>query len=76
MAGPNGSYVYVIGADDKVHRVEVEVAARQGGIAVIGKGLSGGENVVTDGQYRLDNGVKVAIQPATGASAAQGRSAQ
>lgn len=64
MAGPNGSYVYVVGANDQVKRVAVEVTARQGNIAVIGNGLSGGEKVVTDGQYRLDNGTKVAIRPA------------
>jgi multidrug efflux system membrane fusion protein len=62
MEGPDGSYVYVIGKGDAVQRVSVEVAARQGSIAVIGKGLSGDEQVVTDGQYRLDNGSKVAVR--------------
>jgi multidrug efflux system membrane fusion protein len=72
MAGANGSYVYVIGPDSKVNRATVEVAARHGGVAVISKGLSGGEKIVTDGQYRLANGVRVAIQPAQpGASSAQ-----
>jgi membrane fusion protein, multidrug efflux system len=65
MAGPDGSYVYVVGTDSRVKRVAVQVAARQGAIAVIGEGLSGGEKVVTDGQYRLDNGTKVAIQQTT-----------
>lgn len=64
MAGANGSYVYVIGPDSKVNRATVEVAARHGGVAVISKGLSGGEKIVTDGQYRLANGMRVAIQPA------------
>ena len=72
MAGANGSYVYVIGPDSKVNRATVEVAARHGGAAVISKGLSGGEKIVTDGQYRLANGMRVAIQPAQpGASSAQ-----
>lgn len=72
MAGANGSYVYVIGPDSKVNRAIVEVAARHGGVAVISKGLSGGEKIVTDGQYRLANGIRVAIQPAQpGASSAQ-----
>jgi membrane fusion protein, multidrug efflux system len=65
MAGPDGSYVYVVGADSRVKRVAVQVTARQGAIAVIGNGLSGGEKVVTDGQYRLDDGTKVAIQQTT-----------
>lgn len=62
MAGPNGSYVYVIGADNTVKRVSVVVADRQNSIAVIEKGLSGDEKVVTNGQYRLDNGSKVAVR--------------
>jgi membrane fusion protein, multidrug efflux system len=65
MAGPNGSYVYVINPDDKVKRVGVQVTARQNGIAVIGNGLSGGEKVVTDGQYRLDDGTKVTVRATT-----------
>jgi multidrug efflux system membrane fusion protein len=67
MAGPNGPYVYVVGANQTVKRVSVDVAARQGAIAVIAKGLSGGEQVVTAGQYRLDNGTKVAIRQGTNA---------
>jgi multidrug efflux system membrane fusion protein len=65
MAGPNGSYVYVINSDNAVHRVNVQVTDRQDGIAVIAKGLSGTERVVTDGQYRLDNNSKVAVQQTT-----------
>jgi membrane fusion protein, multidrug efflux system len=73
MVGPNGSYVYVIGADDQVKRVAVKVTSQRGGTSVVGEGLSGGENVVTNGQYRLDNGTKVVVrqptQPASVASA-------
>jgi multidrug efflux system membrane fusion protein len=65
MAGPSGSYVYLIDNDSKVHRVNVTPGHRQGGVTVIEKGLSGGENVVTDGQYRLANGVTVAVQQTT-----------
>ena len=62
MTGPNGPYIYVIGSGNKASRVDVEVAATQQNIAVIGKGLRAGEQVVTNGQYRLDNGVLVSIQ--------------
>jgi membrane fusion protein, multidrug efflux system len=62
MAGPDGSFAYVIAPDEKVNRVALQVTARQNGVAVIGKGLSGGEKVVLDGQFRLDNGTKVAIR--------------
>jgi membrane fusion protein, multidrug efflux system len=68
MTGPNGAYVYVIAPDNKAKRVGVQVTARQNGVAVIGKGLSGGEKVVTDGQYKLDDGTKVAVRATTNAS--------
>jgi membrane fusion protein, multidrug efflux system len=63
MDGPTGSYLYVINPDETARRVSVHVAARQDAIAVVDKGLSGGERVVTDGQYRLTNNAKVKIQP-------------
>jgi multidrug efflux system membrane fusion protein len=62
MTGPNGPYVYVIGSGNKVGRVDIEVAATQQDIAVVGNGLQVGEQVVTNGQYRLDNGAEVSIQ--------------
>jgi len=65
MAGPDGPYVYVIDSDNAVHRVNVQVTDRQDGIAVIAKGLSGTERVVTDGQYRLDDNSKVAVRQTT-----------
>lgn len=65
MAGPNGDYVYLIAAGNKVTRVDVQQAARHGGISVISKGISAGQKVVVTGQYRLDNGTRVAIQQTT-----------
>jgi len=65
MVGPNGDYVYLIGAANKVKRVDVRQAARQGGISVISSGISAGQKVVATGQYRLDNGTQVAIQQTT-----------
>lgn len=63
MVGPNNSnYVYVIGTDNKVNRVNVQQTARRGGVAVIAKGLSAGQRVVANGQYRLDNGVTVSVE--------------
>ncbi len=69
MAGPSGSYVYVIRPDDTVERRDVQLASRQDGIAVIAKGLAAGEKVVVDGQYRLANNVKVRIEAAGGPAA-------
>jgi membrane fusion protein, multidrug efflux system len=68
--GPNGRYAYVIKPDDTVERRAVEVASIQDGIAVITKGLSPGERVVVDGQYRLTNGARV--KPSAPQAAAAG----
>jgi multidrug efflux system membrane fusion protein len=73
MAGPAGSYVYVIRSDDTVQRRDVQLAGRQDGMAVIAKGLAAGEKVVVEGQYRLANDVKVRIE--TGAPAATSQQA-
>jgi multidrug efflux system membrane fusion protein len=67
--GPNGQYAYVIKPDDTVERRPVEVASVQDGIAVVTKGLSPGERIVVDGQYRLTNGSRVKpTAPQTGAA--------
>jgi multidrug efflux system membrane fusion protein len=57
--GPEGDFAYVIKRDDTVERRSVEVAAVQDGITVVSKGLSPGERVVVDGQYRLTEGARV-----------------
>jgi len=67
--GPNGYYAYVIKPDDTVERRAVDIASIQDGIAVVTKGLSPGEQIVVDGQYRLTEGVRVRPRaPQTGAA--------
>jgi len=61
--GPNGQYAYVIKEDSTVERRPVEVASVQDGIAVIRKGLSLGERVVVEGQFRLTQGARVRFTP-------------
>ena len=61
--GPNGDFAYVIGSNDTVERRVVEVTAIQDGIAVVGKGLTPGERVVVQGQYRLTDGTRVRLLP-------------
>jgi membrane fusion protein, multidrug efflux system len=60
--GPNGHYAYIIKPDNTVERRAVDVAAVQDGIAVVTKGLTPGERVVVDGQYRLTDGARVNIR--------------
>lgn len=60
--GPNGSYLFVIKPDSTVEMRNIEVADVEEGLAVIDKGLSAGETIVDDGQYRLDSGARVTVQ--------------
>ena len=62
--GPTGRYAYVIKEDNTVERRVVEVSSVQDGIAVIAKGLSIGDRIVVDGQYRLTNGARVKVEAA------------
>jgi membrane fusion protein, multidrug efflux system len=68
--GPDGHYAYVISSNDTVQRRAVEVAAVQNGFAVVSKGLTPGEHVVVEGQYRLTDGARVRLLPskATGSA--------
>jgi membrane fusion protein, multidrug efflux system len=51
--GPQGQYVFVVGADHKVAMQPVSVRETLNGEALIDKGLNAGETVVVRGQYRL-----------------------
>ncbi|MBS0538261.1 MAG: efflux RND transporter periplasmic adaptor subunit [Proteobacteria bacterium] len=61
MQGASGYFVYVIKPDNTVSRRVVEIADMQEGQAVIKTGLTPGENVVVDGQYRLIDGSHIKI---------------
>jgi multidrug efflux system membrane fusion protein len=58
--GPENLYVYVVQPDSTVVRKPVEVAREVDGLAVIAKGLDDGQVVVTEGQSRLQAGMRVA----------------
>ena len=70
--GPDGHYAYIIKPDNTVERRAVEVASIQDGIAVVTKGLTAGERVVVDGQYRLTNGARVTPQASSTPAGAAG----
>src|SRR5437868_12478997 len=59
--GPQGQYVFVVGPDHKVSMQPVSVSETLNGEALIDKGLSAGETVVTRGQYRLTPGSAVSL---------------
>jgi membrane fusion protein, multidrug efflux system len=68
--GPDGHYAYVISSNDTVERRPVEITAVQNGITVVSKGLTPGEHVVVDGQYRLTDGARVRLLPPKAAGSA------
>lgn len=59
----NGNYVF-IAQDGKAHVQPVNVSRTFQGISVIASGLSGGEDVVTDGQLLLSEGTPIASRTA------------
>ena len=68
--GPAGLYVYVVSPDASVARQPVEVGRDDGTLAVIASGLTEGQQVVIDGQSRLQAGTKVAVNDASQQAAA------
>lgn len=63
--GPDGLYVFVVKPDHTVADQPVSVGNEDAQYFEIIKGLDGGEDVVLDGQSRLQNGTSVAIKPAS-----------
>lgn len=61
--GPKGDYAFVIEPNQTARLQPVTVGDSEGNLAVIRDGLKPGQNVVTDGQDRLENGSKVRAQP-------------
>jgi multidrug efflux system membrane fusion protein len=66
--GPNGLFVYVVGADNRAATRPVTLAHEDADadIAVVAKGLSEGEKVVTVGHFGLQPGARVAVDAEAG----------
>ena len=58
--GVNGLYVYVVKPGGTAGLTPIEAGQDDGQVAVVTKGLGGGETVVTGGQSRLTEGTRVA----------------
>jgi multidrug efflux system membrane fusion protein len=74
--GPNGAYVYVIDPNSTVDARPVKVAQISGGQALIDSGLKAHEQVVVDGQYKLQPGTRVRLLHGKAAQEAIAQSAQ
>lgn len=58
-----GTYVYVVGADQHVQLRRVALGQEVGGFVAVTRGVAAGERVVTDGFLRLTPGAAVEIAP-------------
>jgi multidrug efflux system membrane fusion protein len=61
--GPTGTFVYTVGSDNIAGTQPIELGSIQGDSAIVTKGLSAGDQVVTDGQNQLRPGSKVSARP-------------
>ncbi len=57
-----GSFVYVVGDSSKAKRLPVKVGRQYGQLSKIDSGLVGGEQLIVDGQTRLNDGSKIEIR--------------
>jgi len=74
--GPQGTYAYVIKPDDTIESRAVTVAQVANGQALIDSGLKPGEQVVVDGQSKLQPGSHVTVLHGKAAQEAASQSAQ
>jgi len=59
--GPDGPFVFVVGPNRIVEKRPVKVSLLTKATAIVDAGLQPDEMVVTDGQYRIQNGTRVDI---------------
>jgi multidrug efflux system membrane fusion protein len=74
--GAQGPYAYVINPDSSVAIRSIKVARVTGGQALIDSGLKAKEQVVVDGQYKLQPGTRVTVLHGQAADEAAAQSAE
>jgi multidrug efflux system membrane fusion protein len=74
--GPQGAYAYVVDADGSAAVRPITVAQIWQGQALVESGLKANEQVVVDGQYKLQPGTHVTILHGQAAQEAAAQSAQ
>jgi len=68
--GPQGTYAYVIKSDQTAEMRAIKIAQTENNETVVEDGLKPGEDVVVDGQYKLQPGAHVESTTAAGQTAA------
>ncbi|HET8948368.1 MAG TPA: efflux RND transporter periplasmic adaptor subunit [Candidatus Polarisedimenticolia bacterium] len=62
QTGQKGTFVFVLGAEDKVAARTVATGPVVGDDTVIERGVAAGDKVITDGQLRLVDGTRVTVR--------------
>jgi len=75
LRGPQGTYVFAVGSDNKVKIHIVALAETNGNITGVSSGLNAGDVVVTDGQDKLQEGSKVEPRQSTAPAVPASKSA-
>ena len=68
--GPQGFYAWVIKPDNTAEQRAIEATTINNDVTIVTKGLSVGERVVVNGQYRLQVGSRVQTRTDQATSAA------
>ena len=66
--GPDGLFTWVVGDDNVAQPRKIEVGPATGDLTIVTSGVSAGERVVTDGQYKLQKDSPVTITNAVPAA--------
>ena len=64
--GPQGTFVYVVGDDGRAAMRPVTIDRIEGETAIVTKGVTAGEKVVSEGQNQLRPGARVSTRPTGG----------
>jgi multidrug efflux system membrane fusion protein len=70
VRGPEGTDAFVVGPDRLVQKRPIKVGFTNKMIAIVDGGLAAGDQIVTDGQYRIEAGSRVEILAPPAASLA------
>ena len=69
LAGPTGPIAYAVKPDQTVEIRQLKVEQARDGFALVNSGLTAGDTVVVDGQYKLRNGARIVEQTRNAAGA-------
>ena len=74
--GPQGTYAYVIKPDKTVEMRPIKVGRTETDLALVESGLKAGEQVVVDGQYKLQPGSRIELTSPQGQPTQQKQNVQ